>query len=100
MGKNTKKVAAFIESIPNAKLEGLTRLGGTIFKDTDFRLDMQGMTTGRPRMHNLQVQINRETTITSLKKAAPQTVASLLVEEENPGTPAEIKQGLIASILI
>jgi len=43
MGKNTKRVKEFIESIPDSKLTGLSTSGGTIFKDQDFRLDMQGV---------------------------------------------------------
>ena len=45
MGKGKKAAIAFIESIPDAKLEGLPTSGGTIFKDTNFRLDMQGVCT-------------------------------------------------------
>lgn len=43
MGKNTKRVKEFIESIPDSKLTGFASSGGLIFKDTDFRLDMQGV---------------------------------------------------------
>jgi hypothetical protein len=43
MGKNTKRVKEFIESIPDEKLTGFVTSGGTIYKDTDFRLDMQGV---------------------------------------------------------
>lgn len=43
MGKNTKHVKQFIEDIPDAKLQGITTNGGTIFKDKNFRLDMQGV---------------------------------------------------------
>jgi len=40
------------------------------------------MTSGDPKQHNSQVQINKQTKVTSLKKAAPQTVATLLVLKE------------------
>jgi hypothetical protein len=43
MGKNTKRVKAFIEDIPDDKLTGFITSGGTIYKDDDFRLDMQGV---------------------------------------------------------
>jgi hypothetical protein len=43
MGKNTKRVKEFIESIPDEKLTGFIKSGGTIYSDTDFRLDMQGV---------------------------------------------------------
>jgi len=43
MGKNIKMVKEFIEGIPDSKLEGLPSTVGTIYKTTDFRLDMQGV---------------------------------------------------------
>lgn len=43
MGKNTKSCKAFIESISDSKLTGFPKNGGTIYKDRDFRLDMQGV---------------------------------------------------------
>jgi len=43
MGKNTKRVKEFIEGIPDTKLTGLPSSPGTIYKTTDFRLDMQGV---------------------------------------------------------
>ena len=43
MGKNTKRTKEFIESIPDSKLDGLPSTGGTLYNDTDFRLDMQGV---------------------------------------------------------
>jgi len=58
------------------------------------------MTSGDPKMHNLQVQINKETTITSLKKSAPQTVATLLVLKDNPPSAADIKNSLVEKITI
>jgi len=58
------------------------------------------MTSGEPKEHNLQVQINKETTITSLKKSAPQTVATLLVSKDDPPSAATIRDNLIANITI
>ncbi|TVY27752.1 hypothetical protein LHYA1_G003768 [Lachnellula hyalina] len=92
MGKNTKRTKEFIESIPDSKLDGLPSTGGTLYNDTDFRLDMQGMTSKDPKCHNLQVQ--------TLKKAAPQTVATFLVKKDDPPTTADIRSGLIQSISI
>lgn len=43
MGKATKALKAFIEDIPDAKLTGFPTVGGTIYKTTEFRLDMQGV---------------------------------------------------------
>ncbi|KAF1940272.1 hypothetical protein EJ02DRAFT_406725 [Clathrospora elynae] len=88
MGKNTKKVQEFIESIPDRKLQGLPNSCGTLFKDQDFRLDMQGMTSGSPKNYNLQVQINNETSFTVAKALAP---------EDESMTPAQIKSTLIDS---
>jgi hypothetical protein len=58
------------------------------------------MTSGSPKKHNLQVQINKETTITSLKKSAPQTVATLLVPDDESMTSQQIKDGLIEVITV
>ena len=58
------------------------------------------MTSGKPKKHNLQVQINKQTTITSLKKAAPQTVAHVEVEEDNPPSPNTIRNELIEKITV
>jgi hypothetical protein len=52
------------------------------------------MTSGKPRQYNLQVQV------TSLKKVAPDTVAHVLVDEENVPPAATIRQDLIDSINI
>ena len=42
-GKATKALESFINEIPDSKLSDLPTQGGTIYKDTDFRLDMQGV---------------------------------------------------------
>ena len=95
MGKITKRVKEFIENIPNSKLDGLPSTGGKpqTFTSTckvyvspinilsKFMTQSQ-MTSGDPKQHNSQVQINKQTKVTSLKKAAPQTVATLLVLKE------------------
>jgi hypothetical protein len=49
MGKNTKRTKEFIESIPDSKLTAFPSNGGTIFKDQDFRIDMQGVSIS---LHN------------------------------------------------
>jgi len=43
MGKASKALKEFINGIPDSKLTGLPSSGGTIYKDTNFRLDMQGV---------------------------------------------------------
>ncbi|PQE17865.1 hypothetical protein CJF30_00010352 [Rutstroemia sp. NJR-2017a BBW] len=100
MGKNTKRVQEFIDGIPDSKLTALPSSAGTIYTTTDFRLDMQGLTSGDPQKHNLQIQINKQTTITSLKKSAPQTVATLLVLKNDAPSAATIKQDLTTNIII
>lgn len=43
--------------------------------------------------HNLQIQINKGTKISTLKKLAPNTIAGpVLVPYENPWSAAEIKE--------
>jgi hypothetical protein len=42
-GALTKLIKAFIDDIPDSKLTGFSNSGGTIYKDDDFRLDMQGV---------------------------------------------------------
>ena len=48
MGKATKALKEFIESIPDSKLVGFSAGAGTIYKTTEFRLDMQGVSTLYP----------------------------------------------------
>ena len=43
MGKASKALKEFIESIPDSKLTGFPAAAGTIYKTTEFRLDMQGV---------------------------------------------------------
>lgn len=117
MGKATKALKAFIEGIPDTSLARLSMSAGTIYSDTDFRLDMQGvripipfdqiyllltcvqMTTAQE--HNLQVQVNKGTSISTLKKVAPATVAGpVLVPSGSPWSAADIRAQLLAKILI
>lgn len=48
MGRGSKALAAFIDSIPDSKLKALPKTGGTIHKTVDFRLDMQGVSPSIP----------------------------------------------------
>ena len=53
------------------------------------------------REHNLQIQVNRGTTITTLKKLAPKTIAGpVLVPSGDPWPPSKIRDGLRDSMLI
>lgn len=58
------------------------------------------MTSDKPPKHNLQVQINKQTTITSLKKLVPDTVAAILVDKDSDETPEQIRERLIAEITV
>lgn len=119
MGKNTRLCKAFVESIPAEKLSGFVTNTGTIFSDNDWRLDMQGvstrdpmgfassmvlttgqMTSDKPSQHNLQIQINKQTSITSLKKHAPKSVATLIVPADGSMSAEQVRQGLINAIII
>jgi hypothetical protein len=43
MGKAKKAAKEFIEGIPDDKLKDIPDGIGTLYKDEDFRLDMQGV---------------------------------------------------------
>jgi hypothetical protein len=58
------------------------------------------MTNDKPAKHNLQVQINYQTTITSLKGKAPDTVVTLIVPADGSMSVAQVRQGLIDAITI
>lgn len=51
-----------------------------------------------PSKYNLQVQINRQTTISTLKKHQPATVSTYLADKS--ATPAVIRQGLLDAMAI
>lgn len=60
------------------------------------------MTSKKPRIHNLQIQINRECTLSTfkrLKNEAP-TVVFLLVSRDDPPTAAELKKSLVKNICV
>ncbi|KAK4118878.1 hypothetical protein N657DRAFT_637728 [Parathielavia appendiculata] len=92
MGRNKKKILRdFIDNIPDHKLENFSDGPGTIHKDIDLRLDMQGITNNDE--WNLQIQVNYGCKTTSLKPYAPDTVAGpVLVSRTAPLTPEEIRQ--------
>ena len=98
MGKANKALTEFLDNIPDSKLTGISETPGTLWNDENFRLDLQGvstvsyyilpkliallaslaytrnhwlqMTSGTPKKFNLQVQINKQSPITSLKTLA------------------------------
>jgi len=99
MGKATKALKEFIENIPDSKLTGFSTAAGTIYKTTEFRLDMQGITTKKE--FNLQIQANKEAHITSVKGLAPKTVAGpVLIGEKETVTAATVRTRLLNAMLI
>ncbi|CDF35198.1 unnamed protein product [Chondrus crispus] len=91
MGKAKKALDDFIDNIPDSKLTGIHQGAGTLHTDTDFRLDLQGMTSGTPKMYNLQIQINRGTQLSTLKKFSPGTVSTVLAPIDPAMSAADIK---------
>lgn len=45
MGKGKDAFEAFVDEIPDDKLTGISEGSGTIYKDDDFRLDLQGVSS-------------------------------------------------------
>lgn len=45
MGKADKALKEFIAAIPASKLQDLPTNAGTLYKDVNFRLDMQGVSS-------------------------------------------------------
>lgn len=43
MGKAAKALKTFIDGIPDSKITDMSEGAGTLHKDVDFRLDMQGV---------------------------------------------------------
>ncbi|MCJ1264617.1 hypothetical protein MMC22_004491 [Lobaria immixta] len=96
MGRSNKSLELFIQEIPDSELTGFSANGGTIYHDNNFRLDMQGMTTGS-EYFNIQIQVNRQTTISLLKKMSPVTVSLVLVPVDANWTAAELRAKLMAA---
>ena len=99
MGKANKALFDFIDDIPDEKLTGdFGGEGGTIYSDRDFRLDMQGMTTGG-KAYNLQIQVNKGTTISTLKKFAPKTASHVEVDVDANLTADELRRQFKANAI-
>ncbi|MCJ1470085.1 hypothetical protein MMC07_008730 [Pseudocyphellaria aurata] len=96
MGKGSDLLEAFIEKIPDSKLIDLRSKSGKIYSDNDFRLDMQGMTTGSESF-NLQIQINKQTTISYMRKVSGKTVRHVLVPIDADWTAEEVRAKLRAA---
>ncbi|KAF7297606.1 hypothetical protein MKEN_01383500 [Mycena kentingensis (nom. inval.)] len=109
-GKARKALNAFLNGIPAEKLTGLPTNAGTIHKDNNFRLDMQGMSTEKkdkdgnvtePAKHNIQIQVNNETSISTLKKSKGRTVAGpSLVPRDAPWDAETVRADLKNKIVL
>ncbi|KAH7183493.1 uncharacterized protein B0J16DRAFT_322232 [Fusarium flagelliforme] len=92
--RNAKKLLeSFIDEIPATRLENFppSSASNPIYSNVHFRLDMQGITSDGK--FNLQVQVNKQTTCSTLKIAGAATVAGpVLVDPEDPITPEEVRK--------
>lgn len=60
MGKADKALVAFINAIPDDKLTAIPTNTGTLYRDTDFRLDMQGVRSRlSPNIHSHVLRLTR-----------------------------------------
>lgn len=100
-GNSYKKVIVqFIRDIPDSKLAGGMSDGATIWEDRNMRLDNQRTFKGSDGKYyyNLQVQVNRGCTNTTLKMLAPDTVAICHAPADKPWSPEKIREALAASV--
>lgn len=99
MGKGSiKLLGEFIDGIPDEKLQYFSDTPGLIYKERNFRLDMQGKTTSGG--WNLQIQVNRGATTKNLRAIAPKTIAGpVIITLETYMTPDEIRQEFRAKIV-
>lgn len=58
MGKARKALENFIDEIPKAKLTGFPSSAGTIYRNEDFRLDMQGVCNQLPQGGSFGIPVN------------------------------------------
>ncbi|KAH7305447.1 hypothetical protein B0I35DRAFT_443806 [Stachybotrys elegans] len=93
MARNKKKLLRdFIDEIPDSKLQGLPNSQTTLYRDQNFRLDMQGMTSSG--QWNLQIQVNNRPKASSLREYAPDTVSGpVLVSPDSPMDAEAIREG-------
>jgi hypothetical protein len=52
------------------------------------------MTSGDPKQYNLQIQINKQTRISTLKKLAPKTVSTVLAPVDPEMTAQQLRAAL------
>jgi len=92
------KLYAWIDDIPDNKLDSCYVSGRPIHTDRTCRLDCQGITSDDPKRFNLQVQVNNSCPDTTMKKLKPKTVAWCLCPIDEPWTAEQTKKHLKASV--
>jgi hypothetical protein len=101
-GSPESHMHAFIDSIPDSKLIGTFGTPGTnIYRDIDYRLDMQSMTTpaeGECIKFNLQVQVNKGCRKRSVAMLAPGSIAWILLPVDETWSPDKIREELRKSV--
>ncbi|KAH9967394.1 hypothetical protein BC827DRAFT_1264219 [Russula dissimulans] len=90
-----KALKDFINDIPKEKLEGFPSTPGTLYSDRNLRLDLQGLTK---TAYNLQIQANNNAPNTSVRKAAPDTVAAVLKEFTSKATAEDVREAFHKSV--
>lgn len=58
------------------------------------------MTSEDPQKYEIQVQINKETAVSTLKKVAPSTVSTALVPDDDSMTPAQVREELLKNAML
>jgi hypothetical protein len=89
-----KYISAWIDEIPDSKLEGGIRDRGTIWTTIDFRLDCQETIHHEPARYNLQIQYTHST----IKKVAPKSMAFTEAPVNDPWTAEKIREELKNSV--
>lgn len=92
------KIHAWINDIPDSKLDSTYAVGRPAHLTQMARLDCQGVTTAEPKHFNLQVQINKQCKETTMKKLNPDTVAWSLADIDPQWTPTQIKETFKATV--
>ncbi|KAF1963774.1 hypothetical protein CC80DRAFT_498892 [Byssothecium circinans] len=100
MGKKPRKLAIeFIEDISHDKLLGFSsKTGARIAEDDNYHLNMQTITTNKPRQYNIQVQASKNSPNRNVARIAPKMVPTLLVPYDMSMTPDEIREDLINAL--
>ncbi|KAH4039499.1 hypothetical protein HBI09_032820 [Parastagonospora nodorum] len=93
-----KLLTEWIEDIPDAKLEGGIRDRGTMYSTRDLRIDCQETVRGEKASYNIQVQVNKGCTHTTLKLVKGKTMAFCFAPVVDPWTAEQIRTALKKSV--